>query len=398
MTITSDAQFLSDVFDFENRFPNCSSIGVEGLRVTLFSETEHQSTWLTDNFSNIDDSTDRPVVESWQVAVVWSDRWIKHALHIVDSNQFTGEVYQRREQMLARFQIANEIVLDYLPSQGVAWLTDSMNSKIAMIHSSRTPLFALELRIGLIDVIHRYLEHRGWHTIHAGCIRVESESGKPTTFVIIGDSGSGKTSLVTHLVAAGGLYISNERLFVKAEGGQVRVRSFPQTIGIGMGTALQHPQLKPLIERPDRLAYYQKAFEPERVWNTPPEHMPELPDKLKLLPTEFTDLFQVGVPLTDSVADRLLIPALVDRPAQHVSVSSMPFDKVFELVTRNYFASESDKLYPRWLPLRYEYHSKIDPAPICNSISQFCCHRFEFSRTSTATQIRSGVSEVLAEI
>ena len=230
-----------------------------------------------------------------------------------------------------------------------------------------------ELRIGLIDVLNRYLEHSGWHSLHAGAVELNGR-----VLLIVGDSGAGKTTVIANLIREGAKYIGNERLFVRFQDEDCVVRAFPQTISVGLGTAANMPELAPLIDRPDHLSCYQHAFEPDRVWNTPQDQYAELPDKLKLLPSEMTSLLQATRTLSTAKIDAIVVPNINAAGASECCRLSQA--ETLEVLRCNYMPAQQDQLYPRYLPISNEYFATLDGETLIGSLAKLSAWQFSFTK------------------
>jgi hypothetical protein len=116
---------------------------------------------------------------------------------------------------------------------------------------------------------------------------------------------------------------------------------------VGLGTAAQFPGLSQFVDRPDRLAYFQKRFNAHRVWSTPPTQRHDLPDKLKFLPHEFTSALGSPIPESGGTVDGIVVPKL--RPPEDSRCRRLGERETHDVLSRNYFDSKRDLLYPRFL-------------------------------------------------
>ena len=386
MSLVRNANSILSIFDRVESLDLRGEITSDNLCIQVHGEDSNIDNWLKENFAFITDQSVSNAVDNHRVAVVCSDLWVQNIIEIFDAGQFSSQIYSRRGIVFYRIKISSHVHIDYLPSVGCAWITQQSgwlgntdNNLVVLIYSSRTPLHFRELRIGLIDIINRYFESRGWHTLHAGAVKATTSSKK--TVMIVGASHSGKTSLILELLKNQFQFIGNERLFCRATKEGIRINSFPQPINVGLGTALHHDEIKELINRPDRCSYLQSMFETSRVWNTPPEELSQLPDKIKLLPHELINAFGAQPSVASSIVSAIIVPSIGDEPQTIAEV--LTFEEVHQILCENYFASVNDQIYPRWLPIEYDYHAELNPMPIIDQLCKVPAWRVRYSGSQT---------------
>jgi len=88
-----------------------------------------------------------------------------------------------------------------------------------------------------------WLQHRGWLICHAAGLVYRGRG-----LGIAGFSGGGKSTLMLHLLDNDEVfYLSNDRLFIRNESGQTRVRGIPKLPRINPGTVVHNAKLHSLI-------------------------------------------------------------------------------------------------------------------------------------------------------
>lgn len=357
---------VDELFKNAQEATNSLEFSFERLAISIFSPVS-LSHWLnpaigfaTDNCLESAESTE--FCTSYSIRVL-SDR---HELQSIDrllvdcgSNSTT---YSRRKHIFNRFEL-DRWTVDRFDDLPVCWLTSQHLNEILVVLDDELSYPGEEIRLGIIDILNRYLEANGWHTIHSGAIKLGNR-----TWLVMGDSGVGKTSLIAWLVSAGAKFLANERLFIRESGNGLVARTFPQPIALGIGTALRHQGLSSFIADPSELASKQNRWDQTRVNHAKEEELAALPDKLKILPPEFVSTLGVGDCLSRDSIYGLLVPRFeVGGPSGLFSVSP---HQVYELLRKNYFPSVQDQTYPRWLPIRLPYSSELDIPGIVNEICQ----------------------------
>jgi len=130
-----------------------------------------------------------------------------------------------------------------------------------------------------------WLQHRGWLICHAAGL---VENGR--TLGIAGFSGGGKSTLMLHMMEHPEIgYLTNDRLFIRAEGDAVQAAGIPKLPRVNPGTIVHNPRLHPLIP----------AAERESLLALPNELLWELEDKYDVLIDQVygPDRFTVQQPL-----------------------------------------------------------------------------------------------------
>ena len=385
MSLVKNANSILSILDRVDSLSKQGEIVSDNLCIQVHGEDSNIQNWLQDNFAFITGRVASNAVDNHKVAVVCADDWIRQVIEIFDAGQFSSQVYSRRGIVFYRIKISSHVNIDYLPSLGCAWITQQSgwlgntdNNLVVLIYSSRTPLPFRELRIGLIDIINRYFESRGWHTLHAGAVKASSNS---KTLMIVGASSSGKTSLILQLLKNQFQFIGNERLFCRSTKEGIRIHAFAQPINVGLGSAMHHDAIKELINRPDRCSYFQSMFEPSRVWNTSQDQLAQLPDKIKILPQELIEAFDAPPSKASSIVNAIIVPKIGDEPQTIAEILTV--EEVHQILRENYFASVNDQIYPRWLPIEYDYHAELDPMPIIDLLSQVPAWQIRYSGSQT---------------
>jgi len=130
-----------------------------------------------------------------------------------------------------------------------------------------------------------WLQNRGWLICHAAGL---VENGR--TLGIAGFSGGGKSTLMLHMMEHPEInYLTNDRLFIRAEDAGVQAAGIPKLPRVNPGTIVHNPRLHALIPAAEREALL--ALPNEQLW--------ELEDKYDVLIDQVygPDRFTVEKPL-----------------------------------------------------------------------------------------------------
>ena len=130
-----------------------------------------------------------------------------------------------------------------------------------------------------------WLQNRGWLICHAAGL---VENGR--TLGIAGFSGGGKSTLMLHMMEHPEIsYLTNDRLFIRAEDAGIQAAGIPKLPRVNPGTIVHNPRLHSLIP----------AAERESLLALPNEQLWELEDKYDVLIDQVygPDRFTVEKPL-----------------------------------------------------------------------------------------------------
>jgi len=225
---------------------------------------------------------------------------------------------------------------------GMAWLADRVSNTLYVLYSSRSREPAQEFCRSIRTTLLSYLERTGWALYHAGAVATQRGA-----VMIIGDAGAGKTSLILDLVYGGAEYVSNEILIVRASSEALEALSFPLPIAIGLGTALQFPDLATLVENPDALLYPRNRFSQTRVTRTPRGERANLEDKLQLLPDELLRYFGAGTQAASKNIVGVVVPHVMKTEVAAVT-RQLNHEEYGDVLSNNYIGQAENRAHPVW--------------------------------------------------
>lgn len=118
--------------------------------------------------------------------------------------------------------------------------------------------------------------------------------------LVTGHKGAGKTTtLLTSLRLLGGDYVTNDRLLLRREGGELVGRPWPMHLRVGVGTLLAMPELVDLV--------------PPHLRDLPGHRRWQHQHKVAIEPPEFSRLLSQGVVLSEVRPRLMLWPYLSPR-------------------------------------------------------------------------------------
>ena len=223
---------------------------MEGLEVVLKAMDHALIRWVLKYLQPLSLGSEQICLRKYTVTCLYSDEIVVAACQHMAGSEIIPWHEHNRRHVVKRARSSQDVIIYCDSFEGVFWLSDLASDSVFVVVSSRTRWPAIEFSRVTRILVTRSLEAQRWTIFHAGAVSTPSGA-----LMIVGDDGAGKTSLVLALLCSGAQYISNERLFVRSEPGGFRVLGFPMAVAIGLGTALQFPQLAGLIEAPDRLQY-----------------------------------------------------------------------------------------------------------------------------------------------
>ena len=353
--MNSQKELVECIRSTANRANRLATLFARELAVEVHAETVGVVEWVSRMMSPAMSSERQVPQRKWTLIGVHADDVVKNIVECIESADSLSTDSQRRHAF-SSMHVGDGIRLDHYAELGSAWLTDLESATSTFVYSSRTILPMVELYHGCVEILSAHLRGDGWYVFHAGGVEIDGRG-----MMIVGDSGSGKTSLVLGLVSQGAGYIGNERIFVKPTTSSIEVHPFPQAAAIGIGTATELTAMRHLVERPDSIGYPQFRYNVENVARTSPELRAALPDKLLVPAADVIELLG-GRYGTTAAVDGVLFPQ-IDIQGD-VSVDEMPSQSANEILRRNRIPSKHDLAYPVWLPLPFGHDPGSSSFPL----------------------------------
>jgi len=385
--------WLDTIFEKSAMLPNQGALKVQNLDVNIHAYDPEVFRWVEKYLYplNVDDSLSVSDTSlTYSVKFLHDDDSVQ-AVHrmigefVVDTIPvFTGRRY------VDRILLSNDITVDCDPVFGMLWVTDRSSKTIIIVLSTKVRWPLLEVSRVVRDLITRYLADQGWVVFHAGAVQIKNKN-----YVVIGNSGAGKTSFIIALLSAGAAYISNERVFVKVKDGVAHLLSFPMPIAVGLGTMVQYPELIAFIREPQYLKYPPRRMNSEWIHRHPEHKWSELDDKPQFLAEDLLGSFSNKAGIAGGAIDGLIVPSF--QRYQPTNIETLAKDEVLDIVKNNWFDPQNDDIYPPWMPLDFAQASLEAVNASVASLMELNSIRFQFSADKNRRNERGTYPTLLSD-
>lgn len=361
---------------------------IEGLHLSLACETRAQLQWIEQKLAPMELNDGRAQVRGFHVEIA-SDCFLAAQLQEI---LFRENIEHRRMSMgglrLWRIPLGDQMDLCCRPSQGLIWLVDRAAGVLTVLSSPRTSYAQAEAHAAVRVVITSHLHDQGWHTFHAGAVHHDG-----ATRLIIGNGGKGKTSLIMAFLSAGARFVANERILLKRDGDQIRAQPFPMPVLVGLGTAMQYPEIESYVTHSERLLAPPMRFARKRVKSVPRSHWATLPDKITLLPYELEQIFPQSPCRPGGVVQGVILPQI--QPNAPHCVRAAEQAELRKTVAGNYMPERKEKHYPDWLPLGFQPRGAENADPVIEPLCQQAGARVEFFDAQGAQSLLGATMDYL---
>lgn len=381
--------WLDNTLKRSARLPNQGEFAIQGLKIRIDAYDPEVYNWVEKYLHplNLDDSPKTSL--TYSVKLLHSDDIVQSVHRLIgESGVDTVPIFTGR-RYVDRILISKDITVDCDPTFGMLWVTDRSNRSIVLVLSTKVRWPLLEVSRVVRDLISRYLADQGWALFHAGAVHVNDKN-----YVIIGNSGAGKTSFIIALSAAGAAYISNERVFVKVIDGEVHLLCFPMPIAVGLGTMVQYPELIKYIRSPQYLKYPPRRMDADLIHSHPEYEWSELEDKPQFLPQDLTENFSNKEGVSGGKVDGLIVPSF--QKQEPIKIKSLNEDEVLEIIRNNWFDPQADDVYPPWMPLDFAQPSVDEVNAAITGLMKLKSIQFQFSADKNRRNEISTYPELLA--
>ena len=340
--------FINAILQQAEQAEPLESIGVDTLTIDAWPPEPGHLEWLKQYLSPLAHSGKSGDHENqrWKIGSFFAADIISAMAILLESGRVDWFEVWNGKCHLQRVFFSPALVVDFDREYGHLCCYDLDQHRITLVTSAHTPDPLHELGRLMRDVMTEYLRADGWELFHAGAVRIDGR-----TILLPGNSGAGKTSLVVALLHAGADYIANDRVFLKPTADGVLLRAFPMAIAMGLGTAMQYPQLKHHILEPWSLAYPRRRLLPEQVAQNPEQAWEKLPDKLQFFPQELTRLMGMRDVVADGRVDAVVFPRIHDL--QGTQLHPADPEEARRILVDNVLDPSRGGLTAPWRPLNF---------------------------------------------
>ncbi|UQI49856.1 hypothetical protein M1P56_35990 (plasmid) [Streptomyces sp. HU2014] len=316
---------------------HATRIATDTHGVTVVSNTRYVTDWALRYFGPWWKATATGTPASGPVVIADIDKeqaaeWTQHVVGV----PYQETVYAGAQLLHVRDE--DGTVTAAQPDDQIAYRAEA-DGRIRIAGSDPVPVALAAARLAR-EAVRGQLLADGWAMLHASAVTRDEQ-----TVLTLGGKGAGKTTTAFLLARAGWQLLANDRVFVRADNGVVRVLPWPSAAAIGFGLldALSlYDEIRARVQRGDRLhpTQHQKVtdalFTGSRtpLWN-------EKGKELK--PQFFPDQLATWLGLdlaTEGSATRFLFPRISPATTPTLLDDDRP------LVDTDFFTTDTEDRYP----------------------------------------------------
>ena len=348
------------------------SFQIEGLELKLGAQDRALIDWVSSYLYPCLSPTNGEALSSFEVNCLYSDELVTEISgHICNSPAPVRFREGTHKGLMTSVEIeGSSAQICGFSESGTVYVIEEAARRATLIYSSRSKWPSLEFARLTRYVMSQHLLASGWLLLHAGAM--DTEAGQ---FLIIGESGAGKTTLILALMSAAGKFLANELLYVKPCDQGLRALPFPLPIAIGLGSALQFPHLEKLLHEPYQLLYPPRRLDLEKLKRTYPEYWTEFPDKIQLLPRELAAQFPKSSLSEGFAINGVIVPAVSRTPIEP-KAHELTFEDTTDIVLDNLGGRSFGAPWMK-LGMTPQNDAKLEDR-LMNKISELRCIEFEY--------------------
>jgi hypothetical protein len=362
---------------------------LEGLEVELRSIDPAPSRWVLKYLEPLSLMPPQDRQRIYTVTYLHSDEIVLAAIRSFDDFDIVPVRRHGHTRYVRRRKLSANTIVYCDPDEGIIWLSDLDINSIILIVSSRTMWPSVAFADVAIELVTRYLEEQDWTLFHAGAVHTERG-----TLMVVGYSGTGKTSLILALLAGGARFIANELLFVRSTALGVRVLGFPRAIAVGLGSAVQFPLLADLIDAPDELLFPRRRLNRSSIVGAPRSEWQHLEDKLQLLPSEISPRLNSPAAIAGGTLLAVVVPK-IDKTLKRAMVESLNYESVYKIVSDNHLGLSENGRHRPWLEMNFRPESKNVQTTLLEELSGLSPIRFRFGFSEDSLAATHGYADQL---
>ncbi len=381
---TQHPKWLQTILNKTKSALTIKSFFLEGLEIDCWSESPEHISWLSKYLHPlVYTEKQQETIDHFKVGMFFSDDLIVEVAFFIDSGKMELEYVNSGKALNTRLVFSRFLIVDFDPISGVVCVTDLNARTITMVISCHTTQPPRQLGRCVRDLITGFLRNNDWQSFHAGSFQTNDG-----VFMVIGNQGAGKTSLILAMVYSGARYIANDRVFVKQINGKPYLLSFPMAPAVGLGTALQYPALKRYIANPILLSHPTGRLELERILSTPEHQWSELPDKIQPFPGELERDFNSKSSISGGEIKGVLFPTISKQT--YLTIQPKEITIAEQIIEYNIFPWQIDRVMPPWRPFDYNLPLEDSVQPLVNRLLELPLVDFQyFADKSRMTEMKT---------
>ncbi|WP_329539198.1 hypothetical protein [Streptomyces sp. NBC_01358] len=325
---------------------SATRIHADAATVTVVSDTKDITDWALRYFGGWWNATTVPVPADHSDSLAEGGALL---LADVDDTRLAGietlvgdydhnEIeYANARTLVARHE--DGAVYATQPAERLAYHYDPATSRLVIAGAHAQSVAVAASRLAR-ELIRGQLLRAGFHILHASC--VVRNGGSLLTF---GPKGAGKTTTALLLAREGFELLANDRVFIRPEGGGLRILPWPSAAAIGFGllksTGLYEPLRARILEgeqmhptQDQRVTDALHAGSTEPIWNAKGKEL-----KPQFFPDQLSSL--LGMTLAPQAHAAALLFPQVDKDAE-----PRVLDTPRVLGEEDFFTGKTEDRYP----------------------------------------------------
>jgi hypothetical protein len=256
----------------------------------------------------------------------------------VDACPHQEVTYAKARTLVARDD--HGVITAVSPGEGLAYRSEPATGRLTIVGREAQPVALAAARLAR-ETVRGQLLRGGWSVLHASAVVRDGR-----TVLTFGSKGAGKTTTALLLASRGWKLLANDRVFVRCEGGLVKVLPWPAAAAIGLGLldALGWFDLaRKRLQAGEHLHPTQDARVTDALLNDRREPLWETGKKRELkaqiFPDQFADWFDLTL-ATGGQAGALLFPRIEPGAVPAVSDSGQ------SLSEHDFMSGATEDRYP----------------------------------------------------
>jgi hypothetical protein len=322
-----------------------------GIKICLLSYSDEYISLAKSHLKDYYELTDDVKDCNWYISVVnssvrpYASFFEKYGVDIFLDHDQKGRAYHSEDDLYILFPQGKTILWFSKSKSHLTFLSDDIKNCWPNIRRAIRKIFT------------HILEIKGGMQVHGAAVSLYGKC-----ILIVGPAGSGKTSVMTGLLLSSrGDYefVGNDRVEIWREGEIIYLSCWPTISMLGIGTAVQHPQLDHII--PSDIKSKIKEFSNDNLWDFDEKIMVRLQDHTSIFETDIAKV---------SCLSLILVPNIKNGEQ---TISALSSEMTVKLISQSILNIERNKCSGNpenrdWLYLRPKDYSLTDNKKVLFSL------------------------------